>query len=68
MPSCPCGAGLDGSIRESISLKNVIYTKFFSIPLTRSFDNAVKQVCQSITPCTEYGCEKYKKKSVESKS
>ena len=66
MPSCPCGAGLD--VEASISLKNVIYTKFFSIPLTRSFDNAVKQVCQSITPCKEYGCEKYKKKSVESKS
>ena len=68
MPSCPCGAGLDGSVKESISLKNVIYTKFFSIPLTRSFDNAVKQVCQSITPCKEYGCSKYKPKSVESKS
>jgi hypothetical protein len=68
MPSCPCGVGLDGSVKESISLKNVIYTKFFSIPLTRSFDNAVKQVCQSITPCKEYGCSKYKQKSVESKS
>ena len=66
MPSCPCGVGLDGSVKESISLKNVIYTKFFSIPLTRSFDNAVKQVCQSITPCKEYGCSKYKQKSVES--
>ena len=64
MPSCPCGAGLD--VEASISLKKVIYTKFFSIPLTRSFDNALKQVCQSITPCTEYKCSKYKQKSVES--
>jgi len=68
MPSCPCGAGLDGSVNESISLKNVLYTKFFSIPLTRSIDNAVKQVCQSITPCKEYGCSKYKQKSVESRT